>query len=578
MTSRQKWLTALVFAGMAAFFIAATGRTGFWDHSESRYAAIAAAMVRSGDWFTPHLFGVPYLEKPPLSYWLTATSFSVLGLTEFAGRLPLAVCALAGAGAIFLLGWRRIGWKTGLLAAIVLSVSPEYFASARFLATDMSLACFMTLSLTSFFLATTSEKKWLYPLFYVFAALATMSKGIVGIFLPTAIVGVYILLTRQWHLLREMRPALGTLIFLCIATPWFILMQSRYPQFYHFFVVEQHFQRFLSPNAVHNHSMAYFIPVLFGGFFPWSLMLPAALWRRHVQGAGQENLHLFLWVWFAVVFVFFSISSGKLASYILPAFPPVALLVAHLWTGCSDKNAGVTTCRGLRLMASLTAVVLLVTAAAMLIFGPEYVLEDARVPLHEVKWLFTTGALAMAAGSLGLLLLAARRKGLLMVYLLSGVNVLVLFLMVAATNIIAPYTNAKPVIEAVMKRLRPGDRVAIYSAHVYSLEVYLPCQPMIINGPGELNFGRQLKPDPQRFYDEPEELKDVLALPETVYCFTRKKQFLRLPEDIRTSVRIVAENAKWVTFRNRGHLSAKTGTVPSDESAPSLRRDPRPLH
>jgi len=582
MTTREKFITALVLTAIAALFLTALGSVGFWDHDEGRYAAIPAAMLHTGDWLTPRLCGVPYFEKPPLLYWVTALSFKVFGFTEFAGRLPVAICGFIGICAILLLGWRRFDWQTGLLAAVVLALSPEYFVSARFLVTDMLLTCFLTLALVSFYLASTSENKRGYLLFYVFIALATMSKGIIGFLLPALIIGSYVLLTRQWRILLEMKLWLGVLVFAVIVFPWFILEQRRYPEFLHFFIVQQHFQRFASAHAEHGRSPLFFVPVLLVGFFPWVMFLPSAA-QRDLKLVGwfgklaklaeanpsqpqpaparlkaalrainhQSSSLIFLWLWFGIIFAFFSVSHGKLVSYILPAFPPIALLAAQVWTQYWGKSEDKSLARGVGWGTLLAGLVMALVALVVLLYLPSHLRREGRVQFEAVQGLAAALGVTMAGGAVGLFYLTWRQQRRPLCGLFSGVNALTLLLVVGAAKTIEPYVNLKPMAVRLAQRLQPDDQIVLYNIAQPSLEFYTRRLPIVIGEPGELTFGVHLEAQPTRFFNETDGLKYLRTSPKTVYCIASVKDFPELQRRLGASAEVMMKNANRVVFRHR---------------------------
>ncbi len=179
------------------------GDHGLIDPDEGRYAEIPREMLETGDFITPKLNYVKYFEKPVLHYWMTAASFSLLGETEFAARLIPVLCALLGAWVTFLMARRLYGLRAAFYAAAILSTCLLWFAIAHLNILDMTVSLFMTLSMAGFWWGTRDGsirgRRYLY-LFYAGMALATLSKGLIGIVLPGAIAFWYIVLTRRWRL------------------------------------------------------------------------------------------------------------------------------------------------------------------------------------------------------------------------------------------------------------------------------------------------------------------------------------------------------------------------------------------
>ncbi len=226
------------------------------------------------------------------------------------------------------------GPVVAFLSALVLATSAEYIVLARVVVHDISLAFFVTLALTLFFVGYKNEKHRKPAFLFGYAALgfAVLAKGPVGVVLPMMIIGLFLICKRQLRFLKEMQIGWGLFIFLAVAAPWYILMSVRNPDYSEYFFLKQNIGSFLSQQSRHPKPFYYYIPVLMGGFFPWSLFLPLALFRAiRAKAALHGDGVIFALIWFGVIFIFFSMASSKLGTYILPLFPAAALLVGVLW-------------------------------------------------------------------------------------------------------------------------------------------------------------------------------------------------------------------------------------------------------
>jgi 4-amino-4-deoxy-L-arabinose transferase-like glycosyltransferase len=326
---KQEWplLLGLLLVGLVLFFYQ-LGGPYLMDPDEGRYAEIAREMLTLKDWLIPHLNHLPYLEKPPLVYWFTALSFKCFGMTDAAARLPSALSALAGVFLAYGLGRALWGPLAGLLGALVLATCIGYVALGRILTLDMTFAFFCDLAIGLGYLAWRREDAGLWLAAYAALALAVLTKGPVAVVLAGLTWIIWLATTRRsW---RDLISLKGWLLLAVLTLPWGIYVQWRYPQFFHFFIIEQHFLRFLTP-AIHPEPMYYFIPVLLGLLLPWAWLLP---WTWARAGRWRDPEARFLIIWAAVIVVFFSLSRGKLIPYILPALLPLALLMgrglAHL--------------------------------------------------------------------------------------------------------------------------------------------------------------------------------------------------------------------------------------------------------
>jgi len=315
-------------------FFRGLGEYALWDPDEGRSGVIAKEVVASGNWVTLTRNGDPYYDKPVLYFWLVALGLKLLGVHEFAVRLPSALAAGLTVGIVCLWGCVSKGWKLGLWAGLVLATSAEFVALARFGNTDMVFTLFFTAALICFlwWKEKGKGKGWLW-LFYLLLALASLTKGPVGVLLPLLIVGTALGLQKRWDLLKDMRLPQGIAVALLASGPWYLLAALRDPDYIKTFLWKHNVLRFfVSQQGIDHPEPAYFLLlVLAGGFLPWIIFLPAVLHNfwEHRGGQGQEH-RLFLVVWVAAVLTFFSLAQNKLGTYILPAFPPLALLTGDL--------------------------------------------------------------------------------------------------------------------------------------------------------------------------------------------------------------------------------------------------------
>lgn len=312
---------------------------------EGRYAGVAWDMLRSGSHAVPLLDGMPYFHKPPLYYWLAEISFSLFGVHPWAARLPSWVAAWGAAVALYWFVRRHRDAATAGLTVLILSTMPFFYGGAQFANLDMLVAGLITLCV----LAATETvlraergegHRWMSVAAAALAALAVLAKGLIGLALPGAVMLVWLAWGRRWRALGALAWPPALLVFVVVAAPWFVLMQLRYPGFYDYFFVYQHFQRFTASGFNNNQPFWFYLPVLAGLSLPWSLwgggILRAAFWS---EGAVRDLRRLAA-VWFVVVVAFFSLPHSKLIGYVLPALAPLAFLLAEVilaaWRGEAD--------------------------------------------------------------------------------------------------------------------------------------------------------------------------------------------------------------------------------------------------
>jgi 4-amino-4-deoxy-L-arabinose transferase-like glycosyltransferase len=376
---------------------------------ESRYAEISREMVASGDWVTPRLNGFKYFEKPPLQYWMTALAFEAFGLSEWAARLWTALTGFLAILATWYFGNRVRGPPVGLLAAAVLASAQLFAALGHFNTLDMGVAAFLAVAVFAFVLAqldtasATARRGWMLVA-WAAAALATLSKGLIGPALPAAALILYVLIERDWRLLTRLHVATGAFLFLAITAPWFVAVTRANPEFAHFFFIHEHLERFLTKVHGRYQPLWYFIPILLGGLIPWTVTLFPALartWRS--DGAVRFKPLRFLVVWSATVFVFFSVSSSKLPSYILPIFPALAIVIG---AALPTLNKRWTVGQALAACVISSAAAVVAPALVMRAAKPEL---PAALLADYVPWV-VAAALALAIGSSVAAILAWREK------------------------------------------------------------------------------------------------------------------------------------------------------------------------
>ena len=367
-----------VAAALLAWFAATAWARPLMLPDEGRYVGVAWEMLRSGDWLTPTLNGLPYFHKPPLFYWITAASLGVFGHHEWAARTAPIVGATLAALSTFLFVRRWGDPRTARLTLVVLAVQPLFFIGGQFANLDMLVAGCITATITLLahavlstprpvasrqaprgshgnagatrrFLASidaqTPARRVLWAA-YAMAAVGVLAKGLIGVVIPALVIAVWLLATRRWRTLLALLSPVGVLIFVLVAAPWFVAMQARFPGFLHYFFVVQHFQRFAAGGFNNAQPFWFYFALLTVFFLPWLAWLVAGL-RRAPPAAA---LRLLMMVWVAVVLVFFSLPQSKLVGYVLPAVPPLAVLVAGGWA----VAAGIMLALGLGSIVGLT--------------------------------------------------------------------------------------------------------------------------------------------------------------------------------------------------------------------------------
>jgi 4-amino-4-deoxy-L-arabinose transferase-like glycosyltransferase len=322
----------LLIQSLLLFFYFGLGGYGLLNNNEGLYAQIPWEMITSGNWIIPHLNGVPYIEKPPLLYWLIAGSFKVFGKTEFAARFVPATFGFLSCCSLYFFARSFGSERWGRLSALILSSFMGFAIFSRMVFFDVALTFFLTVSALSFYkFYQTREKKYLYGL-SVFMAAAVLTKGFVALVLMGIVILSFTGLERSFSFLKLLFNPLAIGIFLILTVPWHLLASLQDPGFSWFYFINEHWMRFLDkriPKDYYTGPFYYYVPRVIGYIVPWIFLMP--FFVRKKRANLETSMQRFLWCWFIGFFVFFSLSKAKANYYMVVGLPPLALwLGAHL--------------------------------------------------------------------------------------------------------------------------------------------------------------------------------------------------------------------------------------------------------
>jgi 4-amino-4-deoxy-L-arabinose transferase-like glycosyltransferase len=352
--ARIAWFL-LVLATLYLCYFHNLGAIGLVGPDEPRYAWIARDMVETSDWVSPRLYGKPWFEKPVLYYWSAALTFKLFGVSETTARLPNAVFALLATLVLAWLARRIYGDETARWLLLFLPTTVGMIGFSHAAATDMPFAATLTIAMvfaarllgllpissadssTSF----TSSNSFTSLFLGFFLGLAVLAKGPAAIVLSGGAVLLSAIFTKRWRdALRCLHPA-AIAGFCLTALPWYILCARRNPDFFRVFIIEHNFKRYLTPEFQHIQPFWFYVPIVLLAFLPWTLVLlwstaygPLVSWRQ--RNISPSILFLFSWALFCILF--FSTSKSKLPGYILPAVPPIALLIARSCVSFRDHR------------------------------------------------------------------------------------------------------------------------------------------------------------------------------------------------------------------------------------------------
>lgn len=473
---------------------------------DARYAEVPRAMAVSGDWVLPSLNAMPYIEKPPLWYWLSAASIRVFGANEAAARLPMFLLALLGAGGIFWLGSWLYAPATGRAAALATATAALWLFLVHNLTLDLPVSVFLlwTTALILRVLEKPGDARWAAPGAWVAAALAFLSKGLISVLFPVLWTSVLIGLFPRWRrpALKLLSP-LGGLLAFAIAAPWFFAVQARRPDFFHTFFIEQHFQRYLTPKYSRGAPWWFYLAVLPAGLLPWTAPFLAGLVKT-ARRPFSDPRSTALVLWIVGVIAFFTTSHSKLATYALPVLPHAALLAVVSLESGPPRWARIFS-RVLGATFLLAAVVALILYVRLPVLSLPALGADAFV----LRRMIAPGAAFLAClGAAQWLAPGAKRP----TAVLGAGAVLAGALALAAVSAASPLISAKRIAHRIAEVAGPDDQVWTYDSYLHGLQFYTgsPVDKMVYFV-GEFHYAKREAVNAERFGDD----GDIRRLPRT---------------------------------------------------------------
>lgn len=389
-----------LLAGIAFFHH--LGTIGLLDKTEPMFVEAARQMVITGDWITPYWNDATRFDKPPLSYWLMGISMKMLGINEFAARLPSAIFALSLVLILFYTLKRfslmeekensYIPWLWAGVGGGMMIFNPAWIAWGRTGVSDMFLASCISISLLAFFrgYAETPHFQWRwYATFYIFISLAILSKGPVAIVLPFTIIGAFLFYVQRWReTLKQMRWQQGLFIMAVITLPWFVAITTVHGWDYiDTFFGFHNLQRYTSVVSNHPGPWYYFFPVLIVGLAPWSSYLPLGIyrlkfWQRQywIAQPKESQLGLFALFWLVIIFTFFSISVTKLPSYILPSMPAGIIIIALIWKDLFSNKSFDSYPKWVFTASTIVYILFLLALSIVSVFVPQLIGDNPLTP------------------------------------------------------------------------------------------------------------------------------------------------------------------------------------------------------
>lgn len=557
-------LAVLLAVGVPLLFIALG--LELLDPDEGLYADIARTMMVSGDWVLPRFNGLPYLEKPPLLFWLAAPAMTVLS-GEVALRGWSAVAALGTALVTWRIGRQLYGAHAGLLAGLMLMTTSGYALYVRKASTDFLFVFCLTLALWGFVRdvdrrATPAR----FLLGYAGIGLGVLAKGLIGLVLPVAIIALTLAWVRGLRP-RELNAVRGSLVVGALVLPWHVLVAARDPALFGFYLIDNQVLRFLNLRGFIEDDVPVstlgFLVVTFVWLFPWSVF---TLTRSAAAPPSEARWQPLAVTWAVVIVVFFALSRSKLEYYALPAFPAVALMAGAGWASGRDVARWLVVA-----LVGSTAV-----GVGALWMGTHLTPTQALVGLGELNvyyrilrdqgWPFpyeSVRPFAALLQGLGVILIVGwtaatacwwrgwRRTSFACV---TGVGVAIAALIVMLLHVVEPHHSAKAVSAAIVARLHPDSVIVHEGSLEYSaaLPFYTGRRIVVVNGArGDLDFASHL-PEARGYFVDTEGLAALWGDRRRVLLVTRYPPLRSVVRTLPSVVELGKFGSRWLYSNERG--------------------------
>jgi 4-amino-4-deoxy-L-arabinose transferase-like glycosyltransferase len=474
----NRWLVLLLLAVCLFVLFYQIGAGGLFEPDEGRNAEKAREILLLNDWITPHENFFPVLDKPMFFYWLVAMSYKAFGVSEWAARLPSALAASGCLALIYMFVRRRWGPWEALWSGLIMISGVEFFILSRVVIFDMSLTFCTTLALYSFYEAAHTEERTRRRIYclLMYGALAagTLIKGLVGLIIPGLIIFFSLCLTKQWSVLRGLYLFPGTLLFLAIIAPWYLLVETRNVGFLRYYLWDEHFGRFATASFDRKQPWYFFLAVLVVGFLPWSMLLPSVIKRYWSRSLDEKNV--FITLWFIVPLTFFSISSSKLPHYILPIFPALSVLTATTLVGLF-QNRECNIKRPLAALWWLQSLAILYLVSGLL--WPAILPRQLHYSLPSMApsiWLYAVTCVVILA-VLGLGKTAGLWRSHSKIFIVHALGAFFFMIFLAQMKVaVSGVRSAEDVADTVAARIGAETQVVFYDTYLSGMPFYLRAQ------------------------------------------------------------------------------------------------------
>ncbi|MBI3618072.1 MAG: glycosyltransferase family 39 protein [Candidatus Omnitrophica bacterium] len=517
-TISHKKLLGILMAAAYVLLMMGNGFVSLTHPDEVFYVQSAKEMIRHNSWMTPMIFDAPHFEKPIFFFWLLALNIKLFGITPFVARFWPAFFAILGVAVTYWVAWmlferKRLAFFSGL----ILASSFIYLALARAVLTDMVFSILVTATIVLLYAGykyRASSDQWLV-FAGVAAGFAVLTKGVLGIIFPTAAIVIFLLYKRDLAFLKRRGVWLGLCVFLLIALPWHVVMYQRYGQeFIREYVYNVHIRRVLEAEHARLDNWYFYLWLMFAGILPWSFFWPPAarlVWRQFKEKLLDRDKLFFLLAWIVGVYICVQPAHSKLASYVFPVFPAIAVLIAYYLDRAlrqaedTGRAQALSRC-GYAFFVFLLALIAGTVAAANKF--KDFVTHPAPV------YVFT---ILLAATAVCIFVFNRKREYFKMLLAHAGMTAALLVMLLLARPSAEPWVSCKDITDIFKTVDHSGSTVLASKFYVRGIRFYTDRKMAVIDINGEGFFS----PHPVPFLNTDQKVLDFLKTQPVTYAIVK---------------------------------------------------------
>jgi 4-amino-4-deoxy-L-arabinose transferase-like glycosyltransferase len=506
------------------FLMMGNGMISLTHPDEVFYTQSAREMLEHGSWFTPYIFDAPHFEKPIFFFWLLMIVIKFFGATSFVARFWPSLFGIIGVLITYQIAWRLFHSKrVAFFSGIILSTSSIYIALSRSVLTDMVFSIWVVIALVCFLDGYASAQRKTFGIVgvFFFSGMAVLTKGILGLCFPWGIILLYLFLKRDLMFLKSWATLWGFLVFSLIVVPWHAVMTDLYgANFWQEYLHNVHFRRLWEAEHPACDTWYFYPGVMIGGMLPWSLfVIPAFFWMVHHLRTHffQGEAYLFLGCWWLGILIFVQPAHSKLASYIFPLFPALAIMVARFFEDVLQKTSG-PQAKSFIIMGWIFAIGLMSGVFVGIYFAAKYIefVMDMR-PVYVLACLVFILAMSLAA-------LIRQRQLQRSMTLIPGFSIALLIFLYLGRSYAEPWVSCKQ-ISQIFQKLDQSDTVVLASKfYVRGVRFYTQREMAVMDIVGKDFFS----PHPIPFFHNDEVVYEFLQKQPVTFAIVKKSGYYDL--------------------------------------------------